>query len=110
MLQGGDLISIAITREDKEIIDDGSGYGKRILFDTVVEIGEQRLVIKDTNLSALVNCLEFFYREDLDLLFALGWRSDPQCDEYDDKNYWRYDEKFSGSFKYVKGKYIIFFN
>ena len=44
MVQGGNLINIAITREDKEIIydatpDDYGDYLRTIGFDTVVEIG-----------------------------------------------------------------------
>ena len=46
MVQGGDLINIVITREDKEITDaenedeyDGEDE-RRVKYDTVVEIGD----------------------------------------------------------------------
>ena len=105
MLQGGDLINIDITREDKEINYDDDD--RRVVFDTAIEIGKQRHVIKDTNLSALENCPETFYCEKLDLVLSLGWKSDPNPgNEHEDSYYPRYD----GEFKYVKGQYIVSFN
>ena len=55
MVQGGELITIGITRE---IRNDGSSD---VEFDTVIEIGEQRHVIKNKDPVALENCPETFY-------------------------------------------------
>ena len=100
MVQGGNLINIAITREDKEINWEES----RVEFDTAVEIGNQRYVIKNTNLSAIENCPETFYCEKLDQILSLGWKSDPNPGNTpDDVTYPRHD----GTFRYTKGKYIL---
>ena len=58
-MQGLDLITVDITRK----ITNERGI---VEFDTVVNIGEQRHVIKNTNLSALKDCPETFYCEKLD--------------------------------------------
>ena len=69
MVQGGDLINIGITRENF-VMD----KAWKIVFDTAIETGEQRHVIKNTKLSALGVCPETFYCEKLDQILSLGWK------------------------------------
>ena len=71
MVQRGELITIGITRE---IRNDG---GLDVEFDTVIEIGEQRHVIKNTDLVSLENCPETFFCEKLDRILSIGWRMNP---------------------------------
>ena len=71
MVQGGELINIGITREIR------SDEGSDVEFDTVIEIGEQRHVIKNTDPVALENCPETFYCEKLDQILSIGWRMNP---------------------------------
>ena len=71
MVQGGELITIGITRE---IRNDG---GSDIEFDTIIEIGKQRHVIKNKDPVALENCPETFYCEKLDRILSIGWRMNP---------------------------------
>ena len=71
MVQRGELITIGITRE---IRNDGSSD---IEFDTVIEIGEQRHVIKNKTPTALEDCPETFYCEKLDRILSIGWRMNP---------------------------------
>ena len=72
MLQRGELITIGITRE---IRNDG---GSDVEFDTVIEIGKQRHVIKNTDPFALENCPEIFFCEKLDRIISIGWRMTPK--------------------------------
>ena len=58
-MQGTELITIDITRDirhENDIVE----------FDTVIQIGEQRHVIKNTNLTDLVCNPQTFYCEKLD--------------------------------------------
>ena len=71
MLQGGEPITIGITREMR---NDGVSD---VEFDTVIEIGEQRHVIKNTDPVALENCPETFFCEKLDRILSIGWRMFP---------------------------------
>ena len=72
MLQRGELITIGITREIRN--DEGSD----VEFDTVIEIGKQRHVIKNTDPVALENCPETFFCEKLNRVISIGWRMTPR--------------------------------
>ena len=57
MLYGGNLITIMITREDKELKSDVQNANLlwEYEFDTIIEIGQWIHIIKNTDLEALEN-------------------------------------------------------
>ena len=96
MVKGGEIIIIGITRETR---NDG---GSDVEFDTVIEIGEQRHMIKNKDPVALENCPETFYCEKLDQILSIGWRMNNS-----DYLLMRANPDRINDFKWMKGEYIL---